>query len=166
VNWASKYTLQRKVWFSARYEPQFEVPNFAANSRAAELIRALGLTGGKQTALTIWNAIPWSWLIDYFLNVGDYMEATLGKLPYQLETITIMVRDEVTEVAYVDSYGGFSSKPRVYGNGFRTIHKSRIPVVAPQARLAFKTNPVAGKLGILGQLAMAPFLKGKYYRTG
>lgn len=30
---------------------------------------------GELDASTIWNAIPWSWLVDYFYDIGDYLAA-------------------------------------------------------------------------------------------
>ncbi len=30
---------------------------------------------GELDASTIWNAIPWTWLVDYFVDVGSYLQA-------------------------------------------------------------------------------------------
>lgn len=38
---------------------------------------------------TMWNLIPWTWLVDYFVNVGDYLAAQEG--PYDLRPYDICI---------------------------------------------------------------------------
>lgn len=59
-------------WGVARWKPQksFQFPS----SDAEFARRALGLTPDAIT-LNVWESLPWSWLIDYFTNVGNVLGA-------------------------------------------------------------------------------------------
>nr|UJQ85248.1 MAG: hypothetical protein 1 [Leviviridae sp.] len=50
---------------------------------ANESTRALAsriVRGGRVDYRTVWELMPWSWLADYFLNIGSYLEATSNQL--------------------------------------------------------------------------------------
>lgn len=60
-------TFEEHVWFSARY--RYYIPNVSSsqwNRRAR-----LALFGGLPTPEVLWEVLPWSWLVDWFSNVGD-----------------------------------------------------------------------------------------------
>lgn len=46
----------------------------------------LGLT---VDASTLWEAFPWSWLIDWCTSVGDFLKANRNIIPAQLATVTV-----------------------------------------------------------------------------
>lgn len=59
----------RKVWFAGRFRywiPNIESPYWEMSARS----RIWGLT--PNPAL-LWELTPWSWLVDYFSNVGDIL---------------------------------------------------------------------------------------------
>lgn len=40
---------------------------------------------------TLWEVLPWSWLVDYFLGIGEFLKATSNRIPgYEVSTATIM----------------------------------------------------------------------------
>lgn len=42
---------------------------------------------------TLWELLPWSWLIDYFIGVGELLKATSNRIPgYEVVTATFMRR--------------------------------------------------------------------------
>jgi hypothetical protein len=56
-----------KVWFSSAY--QYWIPDVSSsqwNARAR-----LALFGALPTPELLWEVLPWSWLVDWFSNVGD-----------------------------------------------------------------------------------------------
>jgi hypothetical protein len=70
-NWELSHHEMRKVWFSAKFR-YWLPPRTAELSEfqwQAALVRRL--FGSKPTPARIYKAIPWSWLIDWFANVGD-----------------------------------------------------------------------------------------------
>lgn len=66
-----------------RWAPQSRpgVPPSPAQRRAWAVRAALGLT---VDASTLWEITPWSWLADYFGNVGTYLKATRNIIPARL----------------------------------------------------------------------------------
>lgn len=64
-----------KIWGSVRWRParnkQIEVSKLSAFNEAAKIVFDIGVIDVS----TIWEAIPFSWLVDYFLNVGDVLLA-------------------------------------------------------------------------------------------
>jgi hypothetical protein len=69
----TKYTT--KVWGSVRWVPNrtspIDLSKLTAFNEAAKVVLDLR----TPDASTIWEAIPFSWLLDYFLNVGDSLQA-------------------------------------------------------------------------------------------
>jgi hypothetical protein len=45
---------------------------------------------------TLWNATPWTWLLDYFGNLGDVVEASEGLSQMKIVDMCLMVRQRVT----------------------------------------------------------------------
>lgn len=56
-----------KVWFSGRF--RYWVPNIDTSDWERSAKRML--FGAVPTPETVWELMPWSWLIDWFSNVGD-----------------------------------------------------------------------------------------------
>lgn len=62
----------------------------------------LGLT---IDASTLWNAMPWSWLIDWYSNMGDFFEANRNIVPVQPGNVTIMSQTStISNVTPASSY--------------------------------------------------------------
>jgi hypothetical protein len=60
-------TVERTVWFSGGFVFWF---NGKPPSRTTLAARLLGL---QVTPALIWEVLPWSWLIDWFYNIGDVL---------------------------------------------------------------------------------------------
>jgi len=141
----------REVWFSAKIEPDFSAPYFG-ESRTEEIRRVLGL---GMSASTVWDAIPWSWLIDYFISVGSYLGASRGVLPFSVSNMNIMATDvvKVTQEFNWSNFESFTFKPGTK----KTVRKRRWVYPVPKQRIAFRSNPIAGKTAILSSLFVSRF---------
>lgn len=114
---------------------------------------------------TIWNAIPWSWLIDYLANVSDMLEAgSNGMASYEAKSMTVM-RMRKTICNYnclgkssptVTSCDDFSG---VYGS-YEATSKLRDIITNPSPRLTFKSVFTQNQLRNLGALSLALLFKG------
>jgi hypothetical protein len=66
-----------RVWFEASFKyylPQFDKSKHWNNSRYGEAMRLMSLYGLRVTPSTVYNLIPWSWLVDWFSNTGDVVD--------------------------------------------------------------------------------------------
>lgn len=105
-----------------------------------------GLTIDKST---IWEALPWTWIIDYCSSIGSYFKAKRNMVDCQLQGVYIM-RHTTTTYAFPgkthDDTFYFSSSV------VRRETKKRIKVsIAPTAHLPFLT---ANQVGIITSLAI------------
>lgn len=67
--WTTVTKTERKSWFSARY--RYYIPDVGSGGWIPKARRAL--YGGNITPSTVWELTPWSWLTDWFVNVGEVL---------------------------------------------------------------------------------------------
>jgi hypothetical protein len=68
-------TYHSKVWGTVRWVPNRTSPIDLSKLTSFNEAMKIVLDLRKPDASTIWEAIPFSWLVDYFLNVGDTLQA-------------------------------------------------------------------------------------------
>jgi hypothetical protein len=85
-----------KLWGSVRWVPSLSPTSKNYTDQAQAFRAALGL--GLEIA-TVWEALPWSWLIDYFTSIGDYLAAHRNIIPAHATRICTMQHD-ITGVIY------------------------------------------------------------------
>lgn len=81
-----KFTIATTARYQAKFK-DFDAGNLKDNGGLKKFRQAIGL---KAPLSTIWNALPWSFLVDYFFNVSDFIVAASGLASYDLESICIM----------------------------------------------------------------------------
>jgi hypothetical protein len=110
-------------------------------------------------ASTAYNLIPWSWLVDYFTNLGDFVEACDPELISDrlvFEYAFIMDHKTVTEddTEYQTVYTSPSTTSRVYSRCVRTqVTKTRLPASLfgwgiTDKDLSLKQSSILGALGL------------------
>lgn len=143
----------RKVWGTASVALKDEhVGNL---QRFLDLERLVGL---RLRAKTLWDAIPWSWLIDYFLNIGDALEARGGLLDLKVHSICIMCRDH--EFLRAEPSGAIGQYPVSFDqfSTFRTSKRRRV-FSAPTPSITSVPRLSGKQVAILGALSLARYLK-------
>lgn len=89
----------RKVWYSGKFRYYLPAgPRTVAYKKA--LIR--GIYGLSITPSALYNAMPWSWLIDYFTNLGDIIENLSPTLADRLICDYMYVMHERTYRQFLD----------------------------------------------------------------
>ncbi len=70
-------TFTAKAWYSGRF--RYYLPAWAGGRMPdrKKLFRALAF-GGTPSPSDLYNLMPWTWLIDYFTNLGKFFEAVSG----------------------------------------------------------------------------------------
>lgn len=71
-------TYSDRSWISTRWEPLIDIPRTVEDRSALAYRLAFGL---DLSFATVWQAMPWSWLIDWFTNIGDIMDQTRNTIP-------------------------------------------------------------------------------------
>jgi hypothetical protein len=157
-----RHENKRRAWATLRVEPDFS-NQYWDSSPSRTVHRAVGLYSEGVPASTIWNMIPWTWLIDYFASVSSYLEATRGVLPFSVNSYCIMVEDDyiVRQVKYDEDLGLNGSPEFEHSDGWlRKQVKRRYTGQFPKARVTFTINPITGRLGVLSSLAAVTALRG------
>jgi hypothetical protein len=144
-----------RVWGYVEWHPdKGDTPPHTADEMRALARRAvLGLTVDLSVA---WEAMPWSWLIDWSANIGDYLLAKRNIVNASPGPVYIM-RERKGVTTYVPHgnrlyYGG--GHPT--GLGFPTVTRSRIQrsrtrsVPSINAQLPFLSGRQMSILGAIG----------------
>jgi len=56
------------------YRPEFDLSNPDYSSQWNDLQRRLLIYGARISPSNVWKSTPWTWLIDWFSNVGDHID--------------------------------------------------------------------------------------------
>lgn len=95
-------TEQRSVWFAAGF--RVRLPSSNQEPRNMAVIRA-GLLGAIPTPADAWALMPWSWMVDWFGNIGDVLENIFDPLQfsYAASYACIMQRTESKTMVQVSA---------------------------------------------------------------
>jgi len=147
-------TTQHKVWATCRWKLR-SGQQFGREPSYKEAFKsALGFSVG-QIPITVWKALPWSWLVDWFADISNIMQATYNMIYYTPTHACIMEYRSVRETwpqTSLDSpvfQGHVTAGGRFYESKNRYVHLN--PSVKPVLRVPFLDT---FKLSILGSLAI------------
>lgn len=161
-------TTTRKVWGFIRWSPNFDLrpaekwDNAYLHREAVNAVLGLTLDGS-----TLWELLPWSWLVDYFSSVGDWIASNRNIVPATPGGMLIMETTS-TDISYE-----ITTNPTKFWRGIpygnvrrRFVSKSRTPVSAilPSADLSLLTKGQTSILASLGFLSGAGY-NPKLYKS-
>jgi hypothetical protein len=135
-----KYRTKRSKWVSLEWKP-LTAPTFNTDEEAMNEARNL-VFGLNLSPASLWEAMPWSWLIDWFSNCGDFLNAHRNRIPVTCTNICVMTKEETVYTDFT-----FDSNP------WNATVKLQNPVYVVKQR-----NPVGGFL--LPEF-FDPFLDGR-----
>jgi hypothetical protein len=87
----------------------------------------------KLSKAALWNALPWSFLIDYFAGIGNYMESSRGYVRYETTSMCVMLTQKVeSTLTNVRLYPGcsYSGGRMTTTEKWRSVHANPIATVA------------------------------------
>jgi hypothetical protein len=147
--------VKHRSWFVAKFKT-FDIPPDVDNAGINQVRYALGLKGASPA--TIWNMIPWTWLMDYFSNVSTYLQATRNVVKYDLETLCVMQRAEITKRTQVERKdffeGTITPGTSVTTSWERRVYWNAAPSIGLEPFLS------SGQIANLGALVISG--KGRY----
>jgi hypothetical protein len=92
--WAVAHTLVTDQSAKAWYAPLLRSSGPASTKWRADYETVLG---ANLSAASLWKSYPWSWLVDYFINVSDMLDATRGVLPFKLINMNVMAKQSIQD---------------------------------------------------------------------
>jgi hypothetical protein len=156
-----KYTqdvkFSSKCWATVRWKPVnrpfFSPTTSALNSQARRLV--LGLTP-EGLAKGAWDVIPWTWLLGWFTNVGDYALATSNSVPATRTSTCLMIENQLTISAGSIVPTGADSFEIVHSGVYKETTKARYVggLLTPGFNIPFIG---LSKLSVLNSLAIQRF---------
>jgi hypothetical protein len=139
-------TTSRKIWGSVNWQiPPENLPPKDSSNRWALANR---LANGLQISpSTLWNAMPWTWMIDWFSNIGDFIDIAGNAIGARSGRYCVM--EHVRVQCHCES--GSPGFTPLDGAFYETKARTPMPFVYPEVRLPFISN---GMAGILSSLAI------------
>lgn len=144
-----------EVWMTANGKLKFPLPTTPGGLKTLSHDMVLGLTLSPER---VWDFLPWSWLIDYFLNMGDYIDAVGGRAYLQTTRLCLMAHIKVVNsLTRIRLATGLtcSANPRL-----EREEKRRTAYANPTPLMAFTPFLTGVQTSILGALATSHALKG------
>ncbi len=77
ANWTISEQLKTRVWAMGSfkyYRPEFDANLADYSSQWNDLQRRLTILGARISPSNVWKSTPWTWLIDWFSNIGDHID--------------------------------------------------------------------------------------------
>lgn len=138
----------RRYWYSCRAKLVHNIPARELRSRATRA--TLGLQ--HLSLAQLWEIIPWSWLIDYFVSTGTLLNAYRGGIPWVMSDLNIMCQSQAKTVATLLSIPSGLSVSTTVLNGLATEHYRSPSSTMPFPVLKLRYLSLS-QLGILLSLA-------------
>lgn len=85
-------TTEVSRWAVSRWK----ATNPPQSRKPSELDVIRSLFGLTIDPATVWSVIPWSWMIDWFTDVGNFLDAHRNTIPCQLQGVSLMTHTITT----------------------------------------------------------------------
>lgn len=135
-------------WATSRWKPKFPA---SAPSTDADVLRSILGLNFDRAPKAIWDAIPWTFVADYFSDIGDILENTGNALRYECYRMSMMTHTE-KQARYQATYRSYPGSG--WDGTLFTTRKSRTPISASLIP-SFAPFISAKQLSNLGNLAVA-----------
>lgn len=141
-----KAVTSKEKWATVRWSPTVLPPRDKASLRRQAIQIVYGL---ELSPSNVWEATPWSWLVDWFSNVGDYLSIYNGVVPVKPSVPCVMERTTTVRHYTPDNF----SSGITGGNATSTYQTELRSLVGAglTASIPFLTGR---QLSILGSLAI------------
>jgi hypothetical protein len=147
---AYQLVTERRKWVSTKWTSLVPLPDTDEDLRRLAVRLAFGL---DISFATLWQAMPWSWLIDWFSNVGDIVDSARNTIPVSHTGSCIMThsRTYLKKWRWVSRPSGAATYLQF--PNFVNEHKVRIPapsVALPEFGLPFLNGRQLSILSAIG----------------
>lgn len=156
TRWYITDSEDQQWWYSC----DLYIPQSPPTRQSQWIPAAEAALGGHYSAATIWNAVPWSFLIDYFIDVNSFLNAIDGFIPHIVLNMCVMAKG--TRRRQI-SPGTPNNGVSVTGGYAETITKRRSVVASPTPLIAlrpFLTDKMVANMASLAAAAAFGGSKG------
>lgn len=142
-----KTTTTQKRWAVVKWFPTNDFPSTDEEmlQRAKAAVYSL-----RPDSLTAWNLVPWSWMADWFVTVGDYLQAsrnTVGLIPGPACLMENTISARVGTVTY--------TPPGLSGGGSVCTYETKTRVIEYGPQVTASIPLLSGyQTSILGALGI------------
>lgn len=153
--WKDHYT--NNVWGTV----QWYTPNWSGLAKSTDrelMARAKSIVAGMNTrsaTIALWELVPWSWLTDWFSNVGDIIAACGNSTDLDWRGLCIMQHCTVERRLMHNDLHWYdyelSMEPLIVNREKKFRFANVYPIAFPLLRLPILTS---GKLSIIGSLGV------------
>jgi len=142
---SNRYTTQTVMKTHIRWAANNPGP--APGPRILNGMARRAVQGGTFDFSTLWEAVPWSWAIDWFSNIGEYLVAQRNIIPARIVGVYPMTHTRtVNEFTAIPVNGGFMTA----GRCLRESKRRSVGSVSIDAHFNFLNG---SQMGILASLA-------------
>ena len=141
-------TTTQEVRGHIRWITDEDPSHLLPDAELADLVRKAVVNIDPTNAGSIWEGIPWSWLIDWGYNVGTYFKATRNVIPARLDGVHVMRHTKTTYRTDAIAFDNVTVSPAVVTYETKTRNPS---FVFPTAQFPFLNGY---QMGILASLAI------------
>lgn len=148
-SWRHRVTRTRsqKIWASGSFVMYLKDVNLPATRN----LLAVDLLGLRPTPAVIWNSLPWTWLIDWFTNVGDILDNITASQTERCVAQYLYIMGTTTREYEWHGTDGW------YTCGAKHEFVSKVRDVAHPYGLAFGSNLTPLQMSILAALGAQKF---------
>jgi hypothetical protein len=144
------WEAEQKIWARVRYVPSAET--FKYRNSMTDYQRAKQLVFGHTPSMdTLWNALPWSWLLDWFTTAGDYFAANRNQLGVTVDDVAIM-RHVTVKIKSADFISNPHNASFELNKNFAWSHRHRVRWTGLPVVTAFMPNLSIKQLSILAAI--------------
>ena len=148
-------TTSRKAWGYGNILADKSWVRSPPSDQQLKYFTRRAVLGASPSLSTAWELIPWSWLIDWFSTIGDFLAANRGGIPFRLSEPAVCVYG-LTTYHYVLESSNFGFLKGEHSWTLSEETKSRIAYTGafPSLTLPAITRRQVGILGSLAVLRM------------
>lgn len=134
-----------------RWSPT-DVPALSSPASVRGLAKR-AVTGMTIDYSTLWEIMPWSWLIDWGFDVGSYLKANRNVVPASLSQCVVMTHTKTSWFTDTTPKGDYGRHMSAFSLD-REEKRRQMPIVAPTAHFPFLSG---NQMGILASLAVTKY---------